>query len=351
MPKQLYYLSLPLVLSMVACGFGTIDVTETNPTPTIATTGTTTPTTVDTQETGVTTVTTTSSTTTVTTEPTTIDFDCKNAPEGPYTFNTINGPITSEDLAFDDKGNLIGSDMQHIYKSTRDGTATLWVPNIPFRAGLRRLSTGEVVIANDETGGLERIDADGTRTTVLAGLRYPNGLEIGLDDMVYLTEHDGKKVRRIDPFTGENTVLSDGVISSPNGIAFNEDFTALYIAGFSGAKKIYKLPMNEDGTPAGELEVWAESVGSGWLDGIGVDYCGNLYIADYDRSQILRYDKDANYVDTVVDEQGSWAYLPNMQWGSGVGDWNPLFLYFPEGWQSNKMYELELGIPSKSRAQ
>jgi sugar lactone lactonase YvrE len=317
----------------------TTDTMEATETDSHGTTETTTETGTMTTETG--------TSTSVTTIPAPPEFDCATAPPGPYKVRTLNGPICSEDLAFDDEGNVVGSDMQHIYKSTKAGVSTLVVPNLPFRAGLRLLSTGEIVLANDETGSLDRVDLDGTRTTVLSNLRYPNGLEVGPDDMVYLTEHDGRKVRRIDPFTGDNTVISDGDISSPNGISFNEDFTALYIAGFSGAKKIYKLPMNKDGTVAGELEVWADNVGTGWLDGIGVDVCGNVYIADYDRSQILRYDNEGNYIDTPIDMQGTWNYLPNMQWGSGMGDWNPNFAYFPEGWSASQMYELELGIPSK----
>ena len=338
-----------VLLCASACASGTLPVSETTGTTSLTETGTTETTTTPTTETG--TVTsetgTTGTNTSITTIPDAPAFDCATAPPGPYKVRTLNGPICSEDLAFDGEGNLVGSDMQHIYKSTKAGNATLTVPNIPFRAGLRLLSTGEIVLANDTTGSLDRIDIDGTRTTVLSDLRYPNGLEVGPDDMVYLTEHDARKVRRIDPWTGEYTVLSDGVISSPNGVAFNEDFTALYIAGFSGAKKIYKLPMNEDGTPAGELEIWAEDVGTGWLDGIGVDVCGNVYIADYNRSQILRYDKDGNYVDTPINMQGTWNYLPNMQWGSGMGDWNENWAYFPEGWSASQMYELELGIPSK----
>jgi hypothetical protein len=278
-----------------------------------------------------------------------LPFDCDQQPRGPYDVRSMTA-YASEDLAFDDEGHLLGSDMLHIYKSTYGGDREVWVPNLPFRAGMRRLSTGQVVIANEARGALMLIEPDGSYDTVVGGLRYPNGLEIGRDDMVYLTEHDGHRVLRIDPFTGEVTVLLQEVIRAPNGISFNEDFTALYLAGFDGEQVIYRLPIDDEGNP-GELEVFADDVGTGWLDGIAVDRCGNVYVADYGSSRILRYGPDGEYDDLIVNgrDLGFHVYMPNMDWGSGIGGWDSMKLYVPEGWQASRTFEVDLGIPGKER--
>ncbi len=277
------------------------------------------------------------------------EFDCDQQPEGPYEVTELVA-YASEDLCFDDEGNLLGSDMQHIYKSTYGGDREIWVPNLPFRAGMRRLPTGEVVIANEARGALQKIYEDGSYETLLQGLRYPNGIEIGRDGFIYLTEHDGQRVLRVDPDSGDFTVLSDGDLMAPNGISFNEDFTALYIAGFDGQQVIWRLPIDDQGNP-GEMEIWAQDVGTGWLDGIGVDICGNVYIADYGNSKILRFNPDGEFDTIAVNgrELSGHVYMPNMDWGSGVGGWDTMKLYVPEGWQASRAFEVDLGIPGKVR--
>ena len=282
-------------------------------------------------------------------EPPPPPYDCTNQPIGPYAGSQITA-WTSEDLAFDDQGNLVGNDFIHIYKTDYSGNRQMFVPNLSFRAGMRILSTGELIIANDNLGELMKIQPDGSYSTLLSGLAYPNGLEIGLDDYVYVTEHDAMRVRRVDPVTGDHTVISNGIIMNPNGITFNEDFTALYIGGFSGVGTIYKLPIDKQGNP-GLLEVWATNVGTGWLDGMGVDYCGNLYVADYGASKILRYTPSGQFDSVIVDgsAMGGFIYMPNFQWGSGIGGWDPLKLYIAEGMMPRRGFEVDLGIPAKPR--
>ena len=44
-----------------------------------------------------------------------------------------------------------------------------------------------------------------------------------------------------------------------------------------------------------------------------------------------------------------YVYMPNMQWGSGIGDWDPYKLYIPDGSYPQRVYEVDIGIPSKQR--
>ena len=273
-------------------------------------------------------------------------YDCENLPAGPFSLTTLSGPIASEDLAFDNAGNLIGSNDSAIFKSPYNGAPSAFVPSFEFRAGLRYTSKGVLVVNDDYTGSLVRVDGDGLKHTILAGLSYPNGMEVDEKGFVYISEHDAARIRRVDPATGEFTILSTGVISSPNGLSFNPDYTALYIGGFSGEGIIYKLPIDAAGNP-GELEEWATGVGTGWLDGIAVDICGNVYVCDYEAARVYRI--APNGVDrNVIIEGGDYVYMPNMQWGSGVGGWDRMKLYIPEGW-THDVFEVDIGVPSKRR--
>lgn len=272
-------------------------------------------------------------------------IDCDNIPPGPFTLSLVQGPIASEDLAFDSVGNLVGSDDSSIFKTALNGTPQVFVPSLSFRAGMRYASNGELMINNNSNGSLVRVDAAGIQYPVLSGLSYPNGMEADQNAYVYVTEHDAQRVRRIHSKTGEFTIISNQQISNPNGISFNETYDALYIAGFSGLGTIYKLPIDQDGNP-GTLETFATNVGTGWLDGIGVDACGNVYICDYGASDLYRISPDGQTKTVIV---SSGVYMPNLQWGSGVGGFDATKLYIPDGW-NHDVYEIDLGVPAKPRA-
>ena len=161
------------------------------------------------------------------------EYDCDNLPTGPLTLTTIGGGniIASEDLAFDAEGNVVGSNDSAIFKSTYSGIPSVFVDPINFRAGMRMLPDGNLIVCNNYSGTLVRIEQDGAQHTILSGLQYPNGLTIGMDGFIYFTEHDSGEVKRVDPYTGAFTVLQSGM-HNPNGITFNEDYTALYIGEF-----------------------------------------------------------------------------------------------------------------------
>ena len=268
--------------------------------------------------------------------------DCDKLSEGPFTLSKLDGPMASEDLAFDDLGNVVGSNDKAIFRSPYNGQPQLWVPNISFRAGLRMLPTGDLLVNNDQKGQLLRINPDGVISVVLNNLKYPNGMCIHLNGMAYVTEHDAARVLMVEPYSGEKTIISEGQISNPNGVAFSPDYTKLFVAGFSGAKKIYMFPVDDNGVP-GEVQIWAQNVGTGWLDGIGIDACGNLYIADYGSTQILRFPPDGSTYKIIAQGSGG-QYLPNIQWGSGIGGWDPMKIYMPDGWNKG-VFEVDLGVP------
>jgi sugar lactone lactonase YvrE len=159
-------------------------------------------------------------------------------------------------------------------------------------------------------------------------------------------------VWRLDPYTGESLLLVSGM-TNPNGVTFNEDYTALYIGEFCGSGDVFRLPIDAEGNP-GDIEVFAENVGSGCLDGIGVDACGNVYICDYgcdgpwDDSCVYRISPEG-IVEPEPFIRPSWQqYLPNFDWGSGVGGWDAKSIYFAGGWEHH-VFEVYVGVPGKPR--
>lgn len=274
-------------------------------------------------------------------------YDCNALPQGPFKLTKMDGPIASEDLAFDAYGNLVGSNDNAIFKSPYNGGPQVWVPSLNFRAGMRMLPNGHLIVCDNNKGELVRVDEEGVKHTLVTGLSYPNGITVDLKGFIYFTEHDGNIVWRVHPFTGEKTVLTDA-ISSPNGVAFSPDYRTLYIGGFNGNPTVYSMSISATGIP-GKLVPFA-TVGSGWHDGMATDACGNVYLADYSTTTIWRISPDGEDAKVIIDASGLQnAYLPNMQWGSGLGGWNPMALYLPDGWNKG-VFEVVIGVPAKEVA-
>ncbi|MFT7578562.1 MAG: sugar lactone lactonase YvrE [Myxococcota bacterium] len=270
-------------------------------------------------------------------------FDCSAISDGPFSLTPLSGPVASEDLAFDADGHLVGADDQAIFRSRYNASPKVWVPAFTFRAGLRFLPNGHLIVADDTRGELVRVSPDGVRYPFVTGLSYPNGLAVDLDGWVFFSEHDSSKVWRVHPFTGERTLVT-AQIANPNGLAFSPDYRTLYIGGFNGDPTVHAVSISETGMP-GRLYEFASGVGSGWHDGLGVDICGNVYITDYNETKVWRVDPDGQNPRVILD--GSLypnAYIPNLQWGSGIGGWSRTAIYLPDGWAKG-VFEVEIGVP------
>ena len=274
-------------------------------------------------------------------------LDCDAIPAGPFTFETIVGPVATEDFAFDDEGYMIGAQNGSLFRSLKTGESDIWVPGSwADITGLRTLPGGDVVFANTSAGNLERVDrATLARTVVLSGLSGPDGIEVDLDGMVYLAEQAGGRIRRIDPDTGDFTIVAEG-LTAPNGLSFDPTYTRLYVDSYGG-NVVYMIDFDAHGTP-GEVQTFTGQVGTGLHDGMGVDACGNVYICDYGGTRVIRVDPDDQSQELVVDLSGTSTWIPNMQWGSGYGDWDPLSLYVIDI-ADYLTYEVPVGVPEKER--
>ena len=89
--------------------------------------------------------------------------------------------------------------------------------------------------------------------------------------------------------------------------------------------------------------------GGGWgngggLDGLNVDACGNVYVTEYVKGLVWRFDPDGGGLAIAADLPSSW--IPNMHWGSGVGGWDPTVLYVADRDQG-RLFGLEIGVLGK----
>ena len=113
----------------------------------------------------------------------------------------------------------LASEEENITKKPKTGPSTLLSANVGEISGMRFLSNGGLVVADVGNGALLRIQPSGSSRVVLAGINYPNGVEVDKDDFVYVSEQNAGQVRRIHPYTGEYTIIAKGLFN-PNGLSF-----------------------------------------------------------------------------------------------------------------------------------
>lgn len=232
------------------------------------------------------------------------------------------GPIATEDLAFDNLGNLVGADDDgNLWRSTRAGPEDApFSPAIPgtdgFTSGLRILPDGDVVYAHSATSSIYRVNPAGARSVVASGLAYPNGIAVDLEGNVWVAEQDASQVRKVYTESGESEIVATGLYNA-NGIVFSPNYARVYVGSFGGGT-ITAIDVNDDGT-FGEPVRIRGGIGEGALDGMAVDECGNIYITEFGPGQIWRVSADGCSAEVVIEPDSFW--VPNLQWGSGVGEW------------------------------
>jgi sugar lactone lactonase YvrE len=173
------------------------------------------------------------------------DADTDTAPPGacerdklvpaPLPYEQLTGFTSAEDFTFDDDGHHVALDeSNHLYAQdiTGDG-AIIATSVVAGGAGIAYLSDGSFAVNDAYTNAIVRVYPDGTKDTILSGLAYPNGLEVDPYDFLYVAENGADRVRRVDPSSGDYTIIGEN-ITAANGVAFGPGYTTLYVAAFGG---------------------------------------------------------------------------------------------------------------------
>jgi sugar lactone lactonase YvrE len=260
------------------------------------------------------------------------------------------GPPAAPDFVFDREGMLISIKGGRGWKTPFSGVPRLFVSVGTLgddSYGTRILPNGDLVVAmaSSRSGFLLRIQPDGRSSMFASLFNGANAIEVDLQGFVYVAELARKQVVRVDGATGAATVLVNGNgLEFPRAVAFSPDYRTLYVGELSNGN-IFALEMKPDGT-AGAMRRLAGGVAAGALKGMAVDECGNVYVTGYDTSAVYRVAPGGGTPELVADLSDLSMSISGLQWGSGVGGWDPSILYVIDGDQ-DRVYELDVGVRGK----
>ncbi len=279
---------------------------------------------------------------TVETGDTAVDdaIDCLALPANPSSTHVIAGASGYHGLVITDAGQLIGTDRTNMVAADYYGAASIYRPNTGSLQQLELMADGTIIAAGGI--GLSRIEVSGA-IVELSNIPGAYGLRLGPDGMAYVADWD--QIWRIDPVTGDReTWLDAGSQFSPKVLDFNIDFTKMYMGSISADGKVYVVDLDSNYDPVGTPTVFAETDGS-WHDGLGVDICGNLYVAEYNTRSMFRITPDG-VVTTLFSNSAGYGH--GLQWGNGVGGFREDALYIPQPYNGDTVSETVIEVPYRT---
>ncbi|HET6299978.1 SMP-30/gluconolactonase/LRE family protein [Microbacterium sp.] len=157
------------------------------------------------------------------------------------------------------------------------------------------------------SAGIQVVDGDVVTDLVTPASVAPNDGTYGPDGALWYTDPGtdeerglAPRVRRWDPATDDVTTVAEG-IAFPNGLAFDADASALFVADSHG-DRIVRLP--REGATLGDAETFAEIPGTE-PDGIAFDAGGNLYVAAFASDEVVVIDPTGSVTDRLPTGEGS----------------------------------------------
>jgi hypothetical protein len=270
-------------------------------------------------------------------------FDCSLVPDEPTEINELDAPRGYHDVIFDTDGNLIGSDGSNLRASPDPDTSNIWLPNVGDVQGMDWLPDGDIVAASGSA--IVRINAEDGKSVITSGL-YGYGVTVGPDGMVYVGGN--ASVMKLDPETGDFESFVGGFDgATPRVTNFSPDYSKMYIGTLGTGGRVYAVDLDKDLEPIGDPYVFAEDVGGGYHDGMGVDVCGNVYVNDYNTFSLYRVTPAG---DVSLLKGWTWSdggYGHGQDFGSGIGSWRSDAIYVPQPYDGNTVAEVVVEIPGR----
>lgn len=211
------------------------------------------------------------------------------------------GPL--ESIAFDPQGRLLFTSITKgaLFRlEAPQGEVTTVTSSLKSPGGIAVVNEREAYVGTGNTltgltpwlgaAGIARVDlGTGAVTQVVKGLAMANGMVRASDGTFYASDDLAKSLDRVLP---DGTVQRGWLALNSNGLALSADERTLYVNQMIPPKV---LAVDR---ASGQVRVVAEvpeGRGWTWLDGLGIDRQGLLYVASYWSGEVWRLTPGGNW--------------------------------------------------------
>src|SRR5215218_11021966 len=230
-----------------------------------------------------------------------------------------------------------GGERGQIYRISADGSSMAQVASTGgYCLGMAFDKEDNLYVCDLKHQAVIRVDTKSDSTDKFAtdadgrSLRIPNFPVFDAAGNLYVSDSHAFK----EPGPGIFRFSSDGSgglwygepVNFANGLALSPDGDHLYVAETFG-HAIFRIPIQEDGS-AGVREEVAGLPGA-LPDGLAFDAAGNLYVACYEPSQVLRVAPDGVVECLIRDEEAhllchptNLAFRDNVLFTTNLGRWH-----------------------------
>lgn len=248
------------------------------------------------------------------------------------------------DFDFDVDGFLDSSWNQDLVAYSRSGDRHRLAVDVGYEpSAIRSLPSGDLVVAMPYSGALKVVRYEtGESSTVVGGLTWPQGLEVGADGLVYVSEYtQNGTVRRIDPYTGESEVVAR--LPYPSALALSPDEQTLYVSSagsYEGSPIAAVDRAPEGGWNPTPRRIWDAQ---GPIDSLATDVCGNLYVAEV-TGRVFRIRLEDGGFDPIANLAVGPYGIVAARFGNGRGEFSRDQLFVSN---RTELFILDIGIDGR----
>ncbi|MDX1502561.1 MAG: SMP-30/gluconolactonase/LRE family protein [Thermoanaerobaculia bacterium] len=244
-----------------------------------------------------------------------------------------------EGLSFNGEGRLFAACNRAVWEIGPDATVRR-VTDVHSNLGLAPIGDRDLVMADfgptnvfadgEEApidGVVWRIPPEGEKRRLAGEIRDPNAIVVRPDGALLVSDDGTDAIYRVTPDGGVSVFTR--AVAYPNGLGLSRDGRTLYVAQIFRQmgpimpdNRVWALPLDAAGEPAGEPRLLAELGEEGFNDGLALDSDGRVYVAENAGGRIWRIDPATGGKTLIAEGMPSVASL-----AFGHGDYGETTLY------------------------
>ncbi len=243
----------------------------------------------------------------------------------------------SEGITFNAEGRLFVAANQAVWTVSTDGGAVR-LAELFTNLGMAPLGERDVLVADfgptnafqdgpNDDGIVWRVTPEGDKRVVATGIGDPNFILVRPDGSFLVSDDATDEIFLVEE-SGKVSLFSDA-IDHPNGLAFSLDGRSLFVAQIFKSlgpvvsdDRIWRLPLDEQGRPAGQPVVIARTNDGGAPDGLAMDCLGGLYVAANGEGRIYRFDTQTGDRELIAENLTAVA---SLAFGRGEYDHHAIY--------------------------